>query len=97
MKLTLEFINLRFPADLKLFNYIYMSEKMILRNNGNTPLASFSLIFNPLFGEFNNIYRYILYPIDGKVLKNFPTRELHIAGMHTSYANRTDGMYEDQK
>ncbi len=78
MKLTLEFINLRLPADIKIFNYIYMSEKMILRNNGNIPLTSFSIVFNPLFDEFNNIYRYILYPADGKVLKNLSTRELHI-------------------
>jgi hypothetical protein len=98
MRLTLEFISLRLPTDIKIFNYIYMSEKMIMRNNGNIPLASFSIIFNPIFGEFDSLYdRYILYPAEKKLLMNIPTNELNIMGLHTTYTNRTDGMYENQK
>ena len=98
MKLTLEFINLRLPTDMKIFNYIYMSEKMIQRNNGNIPLASYSLVFNPLFDEFDGLYeRYILYPVEQDIFTKIPTSEINITGLHTTYTNRTDGMYENQK
>lgn len=75
-----------------------MSEKMILRNNNNLPLKSFSIVFNPLFDEFDGLYdRYILYPVEKKLLMNIPTNKLNIKGLHTTYTNRTDGMYENQK
>ena len=62
MKLSLEFIQTDLPKKINLFNYIYMAEKMIQRNNSNTPIASFSIEFNPLFGEFQDFDRYVLYP-----------------------------------
>jgi hypothetical protein len=98
IQLTLEFINLQLPKDIKIFNYIYMSEKMIQRNNWGNLLVSYSIIFNPLFDKFDNLYdRYILYPAEKKLFMNIPTNELNIVGLHTTYTNRTDGMYENQK
>lgn len=98
IKLTLEFINLQLPKDIKIFNYIYMSERMIQQNNGTIPIVSYSIIFNPLFDEFDNLYdRYILYPVEKKLLMSIPTNELNIVGLYTTYTNRTDGIYENQK
>jgi hypothetical protein len=75
-----------------------MSEKMIQRNNGAIPLVSYSIIFNPLFDEFDSLYdRYILYPVEKKLLMSISTNELNIVGIHTTYTNRTDGIYENQK
>lgn len=98
LQFTIEFINLQLPKDIKVFNYIYMSEKMIRSNNGNIPIASFSIVFNPLFDEFDDLFdRYILYPVEQKLFMNIPTSKLNIKGLHTTYTNRTDGIYENQK
>lgn len=97
MKLSLEFIQTDLPKKINLFNYIYMAEKMIQRNNSNTPIASFSIEFNPLFGEFQDFDRYVLYPEEWWVFNTLSTKELYIVGMHTTYKNKTNGEYEDQK
>lgn len=97
MKLSLEFIQVDLPEKINIFNYIYMSEKMIKRNNGNLPITSFSMIFHPLFWEFQDLYRYILYPEEWSVFNTLSTKELHIVGMHSTYGGQTNGVYEDEK
>lgn len=64
MKLVIEFINLDLPKDIRVSDILYNVGKMIRHNNGDTPIASFSLVFNPLIDEFENIDRCILYPFD---------------------------------
>lgn len=97
MKIYLELIQVDLPEKLNLFNYVYMVEKMIQRNNDNVPIALFSIELNPLFWEFQDFYRYILYPWEWDVFNSLSTKELSIIGMHTSYKNKSNGVYEDQK
>lgn len=78
MKIILEFINLDLPLDINLYEYLYLSEKMVKRNNGIMPLASFSIIFNPLFYKFDPIDSYIMEPDKYKRLSQFPTKKLFI-------------------
>jgi len=97
MKLTLEFYNVNLPEYLRIFDYIYMTDKMIRRNNIDAPLASFSLWFYPLFDEFKWIDKIIFYPEHAKILKQVPTKQLNITGIHTTYTSGVHWVYEDEK
>lgn len=96
-KLSLEFIQADLPEKINLFNYVYMAQKMIQRNNNDTPIASLSIEFNPLFWEFQDLYKYVLYPEEWGVLNTLSTKELYIVDIHTTYKNKTSWEYEDQK
>lgn len=97
IKLTLEFYNVNLPEYLRIFDYIYMTNKMIRRNNIDTPLVSFSLWFHPLFDEFKWIDKIVFDPAFAKILKQIPTKELNINGIHTTYKGDVHWVYEDEK
>ena len=97
IKLTLEFYNVNLPEYLRIFDYIYITNKMIQRNNIDIPLASFSLWFHPLFDEFKWIEKIIFEPEHAKILKQIPTKELNINGIHTTYKGDVHWVYEDEK
>lgn len=81
IKLTIEFINVDLPTNINIYEYISNVDKMVRRNNGDIPLASLSLIFNPKFYEFGSIDRYITDPRIFPIINNFPTQELSIDGL----------------
>jgi hypothetical protein len=52
MNLILEFVNVDLPKKINVFNYTYAIQHMIERNNYGHSIASFQIIFNPLFYNF---------------------------------------------
>lgn len=52
MSISLELINAGRKKDIDIFSLLYSFEKMIERNNGKTPVQSFSLTFIPMFYDF---------------------------------------------
>lgn len=85
MNLILEFVNVDLPKKINVFNYTYAIQQMVERNNYGNSIASFQLIFNPLFYKFESIDNIITRPLDGKILRNLSTRTLRIVGISNKY------------
>ena len=78
MKLSIELINVDLPLDINLYEYFFLTEQMIQKNNGMIPLESLTFWFDPLFYAFGNIDSYIVEPNKYRILQHFPTLKLSI-------------------
>ena len=97
MNIILEFVNVDLRKKINIFNYTYAIRDMIERNNHSNSITSFQLIFNPLFYKFESIDNIITRPLDGKILRNLPTRNLRIIGIPNIYTSMTHDEQEFRK
>jgi hypothetical protein len=97
MNLTLEFVNVDRENPINVFNYTYILDELVERNNNGETIASFQIIYTPLFFEFENIEVIITRPTYGKILRNFPARYLRITGIPNTYLEKTRDQQEFAK